>query len=117
MRILPVAAVAVCGVMAAVAAWQVIESTDDLKDIGDYLPTSTPEQNVIEIAVDEGMSPQDIGERLEDAAVIDSATQFNVLVALLGYEGMLQAETMSFSRAHRRLPPFTAYAARPRRGL
>ena len=96
MRILPVAAVAVCGVMAAVAAWQVIESTDDLKDIGDYLPTSTPEQNVIEIAVDEGMSPQDIGERLEDAAVIDSATQFNVLVALLGYEGMLQAGDYEF---------------------
>lgn len=82
--------------MAAVAAWQVIESTDGLNDLGAYLPTSTPEQNVVEITVDEGMSPQDIGERLEGAAVIDSATQFSILVALLGYEGILQAGDYEF---------------------
>jgi UPF0755 protein len=58
-------------------------------------PTPSPEP--VSISVEQGEGVQDIGRMLEDEGVIDSAIQFRVLVALLGYEKMLQAGEYEFN--------------------
>lgn len=96
MRFYPIAATGLSLAVAALAVWQVVESSNDLDDIPPYSPSGTPSGGVIEIDIDTGTSPQDIGEELEDAGIIASATQFNILVSLLGYEGILQAGEYEF---------------------
>ena len=96
MRFFPIAAAGVSLLLGALAVWQVVESSNDLDDVPPYSPAATPFDGVVEISIEVGMSPRDIGERLEEGAVITSATQFNILAALLGYEGILQAGEYEF---------------------
>ncbi len=96
MRFYPIAATGLSLAVAALAVWQVVESSNDLDDVPRYSPPASPVDAVVEISIDTGTSPQDIGEELEDAGIIASATQFNILVSLLGYEGILQAGEYEF---------------------
>ena len=96
MRLYPFAAAGVSVVLAAVVLWQVVESSNDLGDVPAYSPRPLPSDLVPEVTVDQGMSPRDIGNRLENAGVITSATQFSILVSLLGYDGILQAGDYEF---------------------
>jgi UPF0755 protein len=96
MRFYPFAAAGISLLAAALTVWQVVESSTDLDDVPPYSPPETPAGGAIEVTVDVGMSPEEIGEALEDAGVITSATQFNILVGLLGYNGLLQAGDYEF---------------------
>ncbi len=96
MRLYPFAAGAASLVLGAVVLWQVVESSTDLGDVPAYSPRPSPSASVRDVTVDPGMSPREIGNRLEDAGVITSATQFTVLVSLLGYDGILQAGDYEF---------------------
>src|SRR3990172_9944371 len=112
MRFYPVFAAALSLIIAAVVVWQVTESSNDLDDVPRYSPVGSPVDAVVEISIDTGTSPQDIGEQLENSGVIASATQFNILVSLLGYEGILQAGEYEFRPAS----PVVSVVYRIRRG-
>jgi UPF0755 protein len=112
MRFYPVFAAGLSLIVAAVAVWQVVESSNDLDDVSPYSPVGTPSGGVIEIGIETGMSPHDIGEQLEDAGIIASAPQFNILVSLLGYEGILQAGEYEFQAGS----PVLSVVYRIRRG-
>ena len=82
--------------MTAAAVWQITESPGAIPDLRlTPLPSATPGEPV-QVAVELGQSPREIGEMLEELGVIDSAIQFRVLVALLGYDRMLQAGDYEF---------------------
>jgi len=92
-RLLPVLAAVLTLGMTAATAW-VIQGSPDLVD--EVPPTPAPTPSVaapepIAVSVKPGEGVIEIGDALEDAGVIDSAIRFRVLVALLGYEKMLQA--------------------------
>ncbi|MDP2674039.1 MAG: endolytic transglycosylase MltG [Dehalococcoidia bacterium] len=93
MRLLPVLAAILTMAMTAATAWVVLGSPD-LVDEVPPTPASTPSATApgpVSVSVKQGQGVIEIGDALEDAGVIDSAIQFRVLVALLGYERMLQA--------------------------
>ncbi len=96
MRLLTIAAFAVAVVMSGLAAWQIVESWDTIPDVKRYSLTAKGQEEPVEVTVAAGMAPKEIGERLEEAHVIDSATQFSILVSLLGYDQMLQAGDYEF---------------------
>lgn len=81
----------------AVAAWLMLNGSDSVDDVGPLQPVPRGHEPVA-VTVEEGDSPQDIGETLEDAGVIDSATRFQVLVAFMGYDQLLQAGEYEFVR-------------------
>jgi UPF0755 protein len=83
--------------MTAAAIWQIVESPNAIPDVGPPTHPAAPGEPV-EVTVEAGQSPKDIGETLEEMAIIDSALQFRVLVALLGYDKMLQAGDYEFER-------------------
>jgi UPF0755 protein len=96
MRYLPFAATAAALVMTALAAWQVTKSPGSVDDVAPFAtPRGTPGP-AVRVRVEAGESPEEIGRRLEDMGVIHSATQFEVLVALMGYDGVLQAGEYEF---------------------
>lgn len=97
-RFYPIAAAVVSLAALGLVAWQVTESSTDLDDVSEYSPGVTPSGGVLDITIEPGASPDDIGEALEDAGVIVSATQFDILVSLMGYEGILQAGDYEFQR-------------------
>lgn len=80
-----------------VAAWLMFKSGDAVDDVGPFEPIVRGEDPVA-VTVEEGDSPQDIGETLEDAGIIESATRFQVLVAFMGYDQLLQAGEYEFVR-------------------
>ena len=94
-RSLGVAGLAVCLVMTGAAIWLIVDSPGTIGDVAEYVPAGTPGA-AIQISVQPGQGPRQIGDTLETLGVIDSATQFEVLVALLGYQGMLQAGDYEF---------------------
>ena len=97
MRLLPLAAGGASVLMAALAIAQIVESPGRIDDVPE--PSSLPSAGMgtVEISIAAGAAPGEIGQQLEDAGVIDSTTQFSVLVALLGYEGSLQAGDYEFT--------------------
>ncbi len=98
-RLVPIAAVGVTALMIAAAVWAIVKSPGTIGEVGPYQPDTRTPGAAIQVTVQQGDSPQDIGERLETAAVIDSATQFRILVALLGYDRMLQSGDYEFGVA------------------
>jgi UPF0755 protein len=79
--------------MTAATAWVVLGSPDLIDEVPPA-PAPTPSATApkpVSVSVKQGQGVIEIGDALEDAGVIDSAIQFRVLVALLGYERMLQA--------------------------
>jgi UPF0755 protein len=99
MRFYPIAAVGLSLAALGLAAWLVVESSSDLEDVGAYSPSAAPSGGAgIDVAVEPGMSPKKIGDVLEEAGVIASARQFDILVSMMGYEGILQAGDYEFQR-------------------
>lgn len=96
MRFYPIAAVGLSLAALAVGVWQVTESSSDLDDVAPYSPPASPETGMVDVTIDPGTAPKNMGKILEEAGVIASETQFDVLVSLLGYEGILQAGEYEF---------------------
>ena len=93
MRFLPVLAVVLALGMTAATAWTILGSPD-LVDEVPATPAPTPSAvppKPVSVTVEQGQGVIEIGDALKEAGVIDSAIQFRVLVALLGYDRMLQA--------------------------
>src|SRR3990172_5976597 len=79
--------------MSAATVWAILGSADLIDEVP-ATPVPTPSATApkpVNVSVEKGEGVIQIGDSLEDAGVIDSAIQFRVLVALLGYEKMLQA--------------------------
>jgi UPF0755 protein len=97
-RFLPVLAVVLALAMSAATVWAILGSPDLIDEIpptpAPTRPTPAPEP--VSVSVEKGEGVIEIGDALEDAGVIDSAIQFRVLVALLGYEKALQAGEYEF---------------------
>ncbi len=91
-------ALAVAVVLVLITAWIIARSPAQIDDIGAYEPLPTSEGEPVVIMVSEGQSPANIGEALQEAGVIDSSTQFEVLVGLMGYDRLLQAGEYEFER-------------------
>lgn len=83
-------------ILLGIAAWLMLESGSSVDDVGS-MASNDRGDTPISVTVEEGDSPQDIGETLEDAEVIDSATRFQVLVAFMGYDQLLQAGDYEFA--------------------
>jgi len=114
MRFLPPVALAFAVLVVTVAAtWQITRSPDDLDDVDPYVQASAPSGEPVLITVAEGEGSQEIGERLEQSGVVESAAQFRVLVSFLGYDGILQAGEYEFETG---TPPLDA-VYRMRRGI
>lgn len=96
-RPISLAATIAAVIFVVVAAWLMLDSGDSVDDVGP-LHTRAGVDERIAVTVEEGDSPQDIGETLKDAGVIDSATRFQVLVAFMGYDQLLQAGEYEFAR-------------------
>jgi len=97
MRLLPIAAAGASLIMAALAVSQIVESPGAIDDVGEPAATLPADDRAIEVTIEAGANPRDIGKTLEDEGVIDSTTQFSILVALLGYDAQLQAGDYEFS--------------------
>ena len=84
--------------MVLLAAWQISQSPDSIS--GDIPPALGQRGGgePVSVPIFSGENAQEIGERLEEKGVIFSATQFRLLVALLGYDGLLQAGDYEFER-------------------
>jgi len=96
MRLLPYLAIFLALLMSALAVWQISESPGAIPDVRPTaVPSATPSA-AIEVIVEPGQGPREIGETLERLGVIDSAIHFRVLVALLGYDRLLQAGDYEF---------------------
>ena len=97
MRFLPVLAAVLALGMAAATAWTILGSPDLVDEVPPApVPTPSASPKPVSVSVEQGQGVIEIGEALEDAGVIDSAIQFRVLVALLGYDKMLQAGDYEF---------------------
>lgn len=83
-------------VMTALAAWQISKSGGTVGDVASYQAAPTSTGRAVRVRVDPGENPADIGESLKADGVIASATQFEVLVALMGYDRVLQAGDYEF---------------------
>jgi len=98
MRFLPVAASLAAVLCTGAAAWLVWQSPGAIHDAGSYRPRASTPGPAVRVRIEPGESPEEIGRRLEDMAVIDSASQFEVLVALMGYDRLLQAGEYEFDQ-------------------
>jgi UPF0755 protein len=95
-RFISLAATTVALVLTVVAAWFVLQSTDVIDGPAMLEVRAPASGDAIALTVLEGESSGDIGEALSDSGVIESATQFEVLVALMGYDRLLQAGDYEF---------------------
>ncbi len=98
MRFLPTVASIAAVVCTGAAAWLIWQSPGVIDDAGPYRPRASTPGPAVRVRIESGESPEEIGRRLEDMAVIDSAAQFEVLVALMGYDRMLQAGEYEFNQ-------------------
>ena len=112
-RLSPFIAVFLTLVMTGLAVWQITESPGAIPDVQPGVAPSPTQSEAIAVSVKPGQSPREIGEILEKRGVIDSAIQFRVLVALLGYDQMLQAGDYEFERG----TPALQAVYRMRRGI
>ena len=96
MRLLSYLAVLLALLMSALAIWQINKSPDVIEEVVATPIAPTPLPEAVEVPIRPGQGPKEIGETLEDLGIIDSAIQFRVLVALLGYDRLLQAGDYEF---------------------
>ncbi len=109
-----VAATSVLLALTVAAVWLVAYGPgNDLDEIEAYQPVETSQSEPIVVIVDPGASTAKIADDLATNGAIESATQFRVLVAFLGYDQMLQSGEYEFER---RTPALDA-VYRMRRGL
>jgi UPF0755 protein len=96
-RFLPVLAAVLTLGMTAATAWTILGSPDLVDEVpATPAPTPSASPKPVSVSVEQGQGVIEIGDALEDAGVIDSAIQFRVLVAFLGYEKTLQAGDYEF---------------------
>lgn len=95
-RPIPIAATVIAAFLTAVAAYFVFTSGDAVDDVAPFEPVTRGDTPIL-VTVAEGDIPQNIGETLEEAGVIESATRFQVLVAFMGYDQLLQAGEYEFT--------------------
>lgn len=101
-------------VLTGVAVWLVASGPgNDLDDVAGYQPVESPDGEPVTVVVEPGAGTEDIANNLEAAGAIASATQFRVLVALLGYDQLLQTGEYEFPRGTSELDA----VYRMRRGL
>jgi len=84
-------------VLTVIAALLIIGSPASIDEPKGYEPPPSP-GDVVQVEVSPGQGPSEIAEALESAGVIESGTQFRVLVSLMGYEGWLQAGDYELQR-------------------
>ncbi len=96
MRLIPFWATIVSLGFTAIAAWFVLQSGDVIDGLAPFEAREPTDGEAIAVTVSEGESPGDIGGALAEAGVIESATQFRVLVAFMGYDRLLQAGDYEF---------------------
>ncbi len=96
MRQLPVVVGFLVVVVTAIAVWQISESPDTIPEDAPVAVPSAPPGQPIDVTIVPGQSPAEIGQVLEELGVIESDVQFRALVALLGYDRVLQAGDYEF---------------------
>lgn len=86
--------------LVAVVAWAVAGTPDTILDEEPAVPTrrAPTATGVVVIPVEQGDTARDIGERLEEEEVIQSARLFRVMVALTGVEDELVVGEYEFDR-------------------
>jgi len=92
------AALGVCGFLGLIALWLIVTSPGEIADVGEFTTPAPGSGQGIAVTVQAGQSPSDIGDTLEQLGVIESGTQFQVLVSLMGVDGLLQAGEYEFRR-------------------
>jgi len=108
------AAVVLVLVLTGVAVWLVAYGPgNDLDDVSGYEPVESPGGEPVTVVVEPGAATETIANSLESTGAIASATQFRVLVALMGYDHLLQQGEYEFDRATSELDA----VYRMRRGL
>jgi UPF0755 protein len=100
MRVAALAAIAGAMALVVVVVWVVSGTPGTILDEEPVAPVRrAPEgTGVVTIAVEEGDSAQEIGERLEEEGVIQSTRLFRVLAAFTGVEDELVAGEYEFDR-------------------
>jgi UPF0755 protein len=107
-------AIALVVVFGVVAVWFVAFGPgNDVDDVASYQPVESPGGEPVTVVVDPGAGPETIANSLQSSGAIESATQFRVLVALLGYDQLLQTGEYEFERGTSELDA----VYRMRRGL
>jgi UPF0755 protein len=97
MRPLLIVASIACLLLGAGAVFFIVQSPAEIDDVSGAVATPAATGAPLDITIAEGSTPKEIGQQLEDAGVIESTTQFTILVSLLGYEGKLQAGEYEFT--------------------
>lgn len=83
--------------LAGGAGWLIVDGPgSEVDDIDAYRPTTTPEAEPVTVVVPQGAGSEEIADSLEASGAIASGTQFEVLVAFLGYERLLQPGEYEF---------------------
>jgi UPF0755 protein len=103
-------------VVAIVAGWLVVTGPgNEVDDVGGYFAAAATSStdSTVTVVVEPGEGSEAIATELAQAGAIDSATQFRVLVAFLGYGPLLQAGEYEFTPNS----PELEVAYRIRRGL
>ncbi len=85
--------------MTAIAIWQISESSDTISEGRPMVVPTVASGGPIAVTVESGQNPGEIGDMLEGLGVIVSGDQFKTLVALLGYDRVLQAGEYEFDLA------------------
>ena len=80
-----------------IGAVVILTSPAEVNDVGPYVEAGAS-RDTAEITVNPGAGTDTIGKALESAGVIESATQFEALVALMGYDRLLQAGAYEFAQ-------------------
>lgn len=91
------AAFAGAALLVIIGAAVILASPAGVNDAGPYVPSDATGA-AVEITVNPGEGTDTIGKALESDGVIESATQFEVLVAMMGFDRLLQAGTYEFAK-------------------
>jgi UPF0755 protein len=92
-------AVALALVLVVAAVWLVAAGPgNDIDDVQGYRPVASPADEPVTVVVESGEGSDSIADALKKTGAIDSATQFRVLVAFLGYGSLLQVGEYEFTR-------------------
>jgi UPF0755 protein len=97
-RLVPVLVLLALAAMVGAGVWLLSETPGTLvnEDAPLLGPTREPAGEVIVVTVTEGDSAEEIGDKLEDAGVVESARLFRVLASLLGVSDDMSAGDYEF---------------------
>jgi UPF0755 protein len=97
-RLLPILATALVLVLTVAVVWAMTYTPEVIDEVPPSPVPSPPavEPEPIVLVVEQGQGVEDIADTLEEAGVIESGVQFEVLVGLMGYDRLLQAGEYEF---------------------